>query len=350
MNVTPTPRTTSPSEAFVSVVVPVYNEARVLPELAERLVSVLTACSCRYEIIFVNDGSRDDSAEVLDRLAGLDPFVRVLHLSRNFGHQAAVQAGLLQATGDAVVVMDADLQDDPAALGRMLEKWSEGYDVVYAVRTARKEHAVKRFLFAAFYRLLNAISETPMPMDAGNFGLVDRRVAQEVARLPDRDRYYAGLRRWVGFHQIGIPVERGARYDGTPRVSLLGLLRLAKTAMFSFSSLPLTIFYTIAALSFLAFVGLGAFTLYHKLFTGLAISGWTSILMTVCFFGALNALGIAILGEYVWRIYNQVRARPLFMVERQVNCHPAGAEWDEEPRHRPFAAPHRPNGAAQRVE
>ncbi len=319
MNPAVRPRPTPLADALVSVVVPVYNEARVLAELVERLGAALASCGCRYEIVFVNDGSCDDSGEVLDRLAGADPFVRVLHLSRNFGHQAAVQAGLLHATGDAVVVMDADLQDDPAALPRLLAKWCEGFDVVYAVRTGRKENALKRFLFAAFYRVLNLISEVPMPMDAGNFGVVDRRVVREIARLPDRDRYYAGLRRWVGFSQVGVIVERGARYDGTPRVSFWGLWRLARTAMFSFSSLPLTLFYTIAGLSFLAFAGLGCFTLYHKLVTGLAVSGWTSTLMTVCFFGALNALGIAVLGEYVWRIYDQVRARPLFVVRRQVN-------------------------------
>jgi dolichol-phosphate mannosyltransferase len=319
------------SEAFVSVVLPVYNEARVLPELVERLSAALSSCGCRYEVIFVNDGSRDDSSAVLDDLAARDPFVRVLHFSRNFGHQAAVQAGLLQADGDVVAVMDADLQDDPDALPRLLEQWAAGYDVVYVIRTARKENPLKRFLFAAFYRVLNLVSEIPMPMDAGNFGLVDRRVAQEIARLPDRDRYYSGLRRWVGFSQVGVVVERGARYDGQPRVSLRGLWQLAKTALFSFSALPLTIFYTIAGLSFLLFAGLAGFTLYHKLFTGLAVSGWTSILMTVCFFGSLNALGIAILGEYVWRIYNQVRARPLFMVQRRVNC-PArqDADWTEE--------------------
>src|SRR5262249_7153721 len=161
----------------------------------------------------------------------------------NFGHQAAVQAGLAHAGGDAVVVMDADMQDDPASIGRFLDRWREGYDVVYAVRTNRKESAIKRFLFFAFYRVLNLLVKVPMPADAGNFGLVDRRVACEIAALCDRDRYYAGLRNWVGFRQIGVEVERGSRYDAAPRVSLFDLFRLAKSAIFSFSTLPLTLFY-----------------------------------------------------------------------------------------------------------
>lgn len=307
---------------------PVYNEEKVLETLLRSVVDAARAAGCQYEIIFVNDGSRDGSARLLDELAEAHPFVRVVHLSRNFGHQAAVQAGLAHASGDAVVIMDADMQDDPKAIIQFLEKWSEGYDVVYAIRYGRKEHAVKRLLFYGFYRLLNAISHTPMPADAGNFGLIDRRVAAEIARLADRDRYYAGLRSWVGFQQTGVKVERGPRYDGRPRVSFRGLVRLAKSAMFSFSSFPLTIFYSIGILSMATFLGLGGFTLFHKLFTGQAIPGWTTIVMTASFFGALNALGIAVLGEYVCRIYDQVRSRPLYLVDRRLNC---GEDWQSTP-------------------
>jgi len=243
----------------------------------------------------------------------------VLHLSRNFGQQAAVQAGLIHAAGDAVIVMDADLQDDPEALHRFFERWREGYDVVYALRVARQESAVKRFLFAGFYRLLGRITRPSIPEDAGNFGLVDRVVARTIAQVPDRDRYFPGLRSWAGFSQIGVHVARGARYDARPRVSLGGLWRLAKTAIFSFSSVPLTIFYAIFVLSALTFVSVGGFALYHKLVTGRAIPGWTSTIMTACFFGALNALGIGILGEYISRIYDQVRGRPVFVIARRVN-------------------------------
>jgi polyisoprenyl-phosphate glycosyltransferase len=311
---------------LVSVVLPLYDEAAVLHTLTRRVEAALQGTGCRYEIVFVNDGSGDESASILDRLARENPHVRVVHFSRNFGHQAAVQAGLTFAEGDAVVVMDSDLQDDPAAIRDFIARWREGYDVVYAVRHSRKENAVKRSLFYGFYRLLNAISETPIPNDAGNFGLVDRKVAEHIVRMADRDRFYPGLRRWVGFRQIGVPVERHARHDDRPRVSLRQLWRLAKSAIFSFSSFPLTAFYAIAALSMLACGAVCAFTLYHKLFTGLAVPGWTSMTMAASFFGAINALGIGILGEYVIRIYDQVRARPLFVVERQVNFGRRGAE------------------------
>ncbi len=307
------------AESLVSVVLPLYDEAQVLERLHKLVAAALAAAGCRYEILYVNDGSTDDSAAILDQLAAADPHVKVLHFSRNFGHQAAVQAGLCHAHGDCVIVMDSDLQDDPACIGEFLAKWQEGYDVVYAIRIGRKENAIKRFLFYSFYRVLNGLSRTPMPADAGNFGLLDARVAGEVTAMIERDRYFPGLRSWVGYRQTGVTVERGERHDDRPRVSLLGLFRLAKSAVISFSSIPLSMFYFIAALSMLVCVAVVAFTLYHKLFTGRAIPGWTSITVTSSFFGALNALGIGILGEYVVRIYDQVRARPMYVVARKVN-------------------------------
>ena len=306
-------------ETCVSIVLPLYNEANVLERLVQLVEGSLSSCGCDHEIIFVNDGSDDDSGRILDELARSDRRIRVIHFSRNFGHQAAVHAGLLHASGDAVVVMDSDLQDDPSCIPEYLTKWQQGYDVVYAIRTDRKENPVKRFLFFAFYRILNLISRTPIASDAGNFGLVDRRVAAQIAGLHDRDRYFPGLRSWVGFRQIGIPVERLARHDGRPRVSFVGLIRLAKSAIFSFSTLPLSVFYVIAAASVLIATILAGFVLYHKIHTGLAIPGWASITLTGSLFGALNALGIGILGEYVVRTYDQVRARPLFLVARRAN-------------------------------
>jgi glycosyltransferase involved in cell wall biosynthesis len=307
------------AKALISVIIPVYDEAQILEQLTQGVIQVIKACGHQHEIIFVNDGSKDDSAEILDNIASTDPCVRVLHFSRNFGHQAAVQAGFTYARGDAIIVMDADLQDDPGQIPRFLEKWRKGYDVVFAIRIARKENLIKRFLFSAFYRILNIISNIPIPVDAGNFGLVTRQVADEMILLKDRDRYLPGLRSWVGFKQIGVKIERGNRYDARPRVSLNDLWRLSKNAIFSFSSIPLTIFYGIALLSLFVFLCLIFFTLYHKFITGLAIPGWTSFLMVTSFFGAINALGIGILGEYVLRIYNQVRARPLFIIKRKVN-------------------------------
>lgn len=310
---------TTPETTLISVVLPVYNEVEVLTELVDAISQTLHETDCEFEIIFVNDGSIDGSGAKLDLLSGEHTKVRVVHLSRNFGHQAAVQAGLAHARGQAVIVMDSDLQDDPGCLPRFIDKWQQGYDVVYAVRFNRKESWPKRVLFYSFYRVLNAVAATPIPKDAGNFGLIDRRVVQEVVRLGECDRFFPGLRNWVGFRQIGIPVERLARYDQTTRVSPLQLFQLAKTAVFGFSRAPLTFFYLIALCSFLVFGFCFSFTLYHRLVTHLAIPGWTSITMTASFFGALNALGISVLGEYVVRIYDQVRGRPHFVVARRVN-------------------------------
>ena len=256
---------------------------------------------------------------LLDVLAAKNPEVRVIHFSRNFGHQAAVQAGLSHARGDAVVLMDSDLQDSPHAIGRFLVEWRAGYDVVYAVRVRRKESAPKRLLFAAFHRLMAAVASTPLPVDAGNFSLIDARAARQIVELAERDRYLPGLRSWVGFRQKGIEVERGPRYDGNPRVSLRGLWRLAKTAIFSFSTLPLAVFYFIGYSALAVFLGVGAFSLYCRLFTNLAVPGWTSDIVSQSFFGAVNALGVSMLGEYVIRIYDQVRARPLYLIDRTVN-------------------------------
>jgi polyisoprenyl-phosphate glycosyltransferase len=304
---------------LLSVVLPVYNEAEVLPVLAARIAGVLSACPMRYELIFIDDGSRDESPQVLDQLAAASDRIRVIHLSRNFGHQAAVQAGLSHARGDAVVLMDSDMQDAPEAIPRFLAEWRSGCDVVYAVRTRRKENLWKRSLFAAFHRLMSTVATTPIPAEAGIFSLIDRRVARQIVALGESDRYFPGLRAWIGLRQKGIEVERNARYDEHPRVSLWGLVRLAKTAMFSFSSLPLAIFHAIGVAAAMVFLGLSGFSIFCKLFTDWAIPGWTSHMLTGSFFGALNALGISILGEYVIRIYDQVRGRPAYVVDRLVN-------------------------------
>jgi dolichol-phosphate mannosyltransferase len=314
----------------ISLVLPVYNEIAVLSELNKTLQNALVETGYDFEIIFINDGSIDGSAELLDSIAAEYPNVRVVHFSRNFGHQSALQAGLTAARGDAVVIMDSDLQDGADAIPQFLKKWEEGYQVVYAVREKRKENFLKRLLFFGFYRLLKAVSAEDIPCDAGNFGLIDRRVANHIVHLPEQARFYPGLRHWVGFNQCGVLVERHERHDGQPRVSFWGLLSLARTAVFSFSTLPLMLFYAVAVISMVVCVGLTGFTLYHKIFTNLAIPGWASGVITASFFGTLNALGIAVLGEYVVRIFDQVRARPQFIIERTVNMYPP---------HEPMLAP-----------
>ncbi|HEX3998868.1 MAG TPA: glycosyltransferase family 2 protein [Pirellulales bacterium] len=327
-------------DTLVSVVLPVFNEVEVLKSLLGQVRMALASCRVRSEIVFVDDGSSDGSSRLLDQLAARYSDVRVIHFSRNFGHQAAVQAGLRHARGHAVVLMDSDLQDAPSAIGQFLERWREGYDIVYAVRVRRKERAWKRALFGAFHRLMSSVATTPIPAEAGNFSLIDARAVRQIVTLAERDRYLPGLRSWVGFRQCGIEVERNARYDARPRVSLRGLMRLAKTAIFSFSALPLTVFYLIACAAMAVFLGLGTFSLYCRLFTGLAIPGWTSYILSASFFGALNALGISMLGEYVVRIYDQVRARPFYLIDRTVNFAPQTRRADDGPTATDAADPH----------
>jgi dolichol-phosphate mannosyltransferase len=298
----------------LSVVLPVLNEEQVLPVLLARVTAAAQSLGIQHEVVFVNDGSKDGSAAVLDGFAVRNSVVRVIHLSRNFGHQAAVQAGLEHARGDLVWLMDSDLQDDPESLGRFIEQWQQGYDVVYAIRRDRKESLMKRALFAAFHRMLAAVASTPIPADAGNFSLMDARVVRQMVALSERDRYLPGLRAWVGFRQIGIEVRRGKRYDEQPRVSLRGLFRLAKTAIYSFSTLPLVLFHVLGLASMVTFAVLTAFSLYFRLFTDVTVPGWTSTVLIATFFGAINSLGISMLGEYVTRIYDQVRSRPIYLV------------------------------------
>lgn len=306
-------------QAKISIVLPLLNEESVLPRLLSDLKRTLNAVGCRWNIVLVNDGSTDGSVELIDAMAFADRRLKVVHLSRNFGQQPAVQAGMAYADGDAVVFMDSDGQDDPAAVRDMILRWLEGDDVVYAVRVGRKEGLIKRFLFKAFYGLLHRIASVDIPRDAGNFSLVDRRIADLLMRMDENDRYLPGLRSWAGFRQSALPVERFARHDQRPRVTLLGLVRLAKNALFGFSRVPLQAFYGLALIAAAVCIASIGFTLYHRFISGQAIPGWTSITSITAFFGAMNALGIAILGEYVSRIYDQVRNRPAFVVDRTCN-------------------------------
>ncbi len=216
------------NDVMISAVLPVYNESGVLRQLFGRVRDAIEKSGARQEIVFVDDGSTDGSAEMLDGLAADHPQVRVMHLSRNFGHQAAVQAGLAHAQGDVILLMDSDMQDAPEALPRFLLQWQAGYDVVYALRRDRPEALWKRLLFSSFHRMLAAVADTGIPAGAGNFSLIDARVADEIVRLGERDRYLPGLRSWVGFRQIGIEVRRLPRYDNNPRVSLRRLVAIGQ--------------------------------------------------------------------------------------------------------------------------
>jgi polyisoprenyl-phosphate glycosyltransferase len=304
---------------FVSVVLPVYNEVTALPRLVSQLQSVFGSLGHDFELVFVDDGSTDGSNAWLEDAARQRTDLTVVHLTRNFGHQAALQAGLEEARGDVVIVMDSDLQDDPAAIPRFLEAWRTGHEVVYAVRTHRQENWLKRSLFSAFYRVLRFVADAPIPMDAGNFGLLDRRVVNHLRAMPERTRYFPGLRNWVGFRQVGVPVARLSRYDAVPRVSFWQLVRLAKTAVFSFSSFPIFAFWAITAIS-AACLTAGVLTAAGYGVSGHPLPDGLGTLLTISLFTTLNAAGIAVLGEYIVRILDQVQGRPAYLVDRVVRA------------------------------
>jgi len=306
-------------QSTVSVVLPLLNEAGVLPRLLADLKHVLTSTGCKWNIVLVNDGSTDGSAELLDAMAYSDKRLKVIHLSRSFGQQAAVQAGLTAAHGDAVVLMDSDGQDDPTAIPEMIRRWAYGDDVVYAVQFGRKENIFKRLLFRSLHNVLHSVASIAIPRNAGNFGLIDRRVADILIQMDESDQYFPGLRSWVGFKQSALRVERFARHDRFPRVSIFGLFGLAKNALVGFSRVPLQAFYWLAGTCAAVCVSCIFFAFFHRLVTGAAVPGWASMTSLTSFFGAMNALGIAILGEYISRIYDQVRKRPAYVIARSAN-------------------------------
>ena len=306
-------------DSVISVVAPFYNEVKNINAFVEELENEFEKIgySDKHELILVNDGSTDGSDRELERIiSGRSGNIKVIHLSRNFGHASAVYAGLKHAGGEVIILMDSDMQDDPGCFELFLQKWREGYDVVYSKRSSRRESAPLRFLFWLFYRILLLMSDTYIPPDAGNFALMDKRVVNILLSLPEKNIYVPGLRAWVGFKQIGLPVPRRLRYDQSPRTNLKAKWNLAINAIFSFSYLPLIIFRILGILALMVSILLASFTLYHKLISGLAVTAWASNLITMTFFGGLNLFGIGIIGEYISRIYNEVRARPRYIIDR----------------------------------
>jgi dolichol-phosphate mannosyltransferase len=269
-----------------------------------------------YELLFVNDGSTDESPEMLDRLAATDERVRVVHLARNFGHQAAVTAGLVVARGNAVCVMDADLQDPPEVLPSFLAKWREGFQVVFAVRRKRKESAAKRLAYWTFYRLLNAISEISIPLDSGDFCLLDRSAVDLLNSLPERQRFVRGLRTWIGLKQVGVEYERDARYAGKPAYTAGKLIRLAVDGLVSFSNVPLKLVTRLGIFSLFASALMSVWVGYAFLYDDRTLRGWTSTAALILFTSAVQMISLGIIGEYLSRIFVEVKGRPTFLIAR----------------------------------
>jgi len=269
-------------------------------------------------LILVDDGSRDRSYELLVSLHERDARVKVLRLSRNFGHQIAISAGLEEAHGDAVVLMDGDLQDPPELLPELIARWKEGFGVVYTVKKSRRENPLKQLAFKSFYRILHALSSTRIPMDAGNFSLLDRRVADVLRAMPERNRYISGLRAWAGFPQTAVYYDRDPRFAGKPQMSLGRLVHLALDGIFSFSDVPLRLaIYLGLTTAALAFAG-ALYVIYAKVFTDRAILGWASTILSILFVGGMILVTLGVIGEYISRIYEEVKKRPLYVVRDRI--------------------------------
>ena len=303
----------------LSVVIPVYNSEKIFPELHRRLVKTLSDTVQSYEIIAVVDGCTDRSAEVIEIHTKENPHLKMVELSRNFGHQTAITAGLELSSGEMVVVMDDDLEDQPELLPKFLSKAQEGYDVVYGIRKKRKVSISRRVAFSFFYRLLNRLSAIDMPYDSGDFCLMKRPIVEALNAMPETNRYIRGLRTWLGLKQVGIEYERGRRPTGQSGYRLINYIKLAMDGILSFSYKPLTyvsvIGFVVASASFLAGMRLIILKLMQE---SSDVPGWASIMVAVLFIGGVQLISVGILGQYSARIYDEVNQRPKFVIKRTI--------------------------------
>jgi dolichol-phosphate mannosyltransferase len=323
-------------EPEISIVVPLYNEAATIAELYRRVSEALQDSGESYELVLVDDGSHDATAEIADDLHEADERVVVIHLSRNFGHQAAVSAGIDHARGRAVVLMDGDLQDPPEVIDEFLRAWRAGYDVVYAVRTKRKEGLLKRIAYASFYRLLHSISDLDVPLDSGDFCLMDRQVVEALKALPERSRFVRGLRTFVGFRQIGVRYERDARQAGTSKYSFFALVRLAVDGLVGFSGYPLTLVTQLGIGSLVLAIGLTAWVLMDAYWHHTAPRGWASLIVVVLYMSSIQLFSLGIIAEYIRRIFIETKGRPTYVVRGTRGLPVAAPESSPARRLRPL--------------
>jgi len=309
----------------VSVAIPVYNEEAVVPELLRRTRAVLDEIpGGPHQIVLVDDGSSDHTWELLEGAAEKDPRLVVVELSRNFGHQTALGAALNYVSGDVTVLMDGDLQDPPEAIPVLVEAYKQGYDVVYVQRVNRKEAWWLRACYYLFYRLLAVLSSIQLPLDAGDFGLMSRRVVQEIRRMPEHHRYLRGMRTWVGFRQIGIPIERAARRAGRTKYSPLRLLKLASDGIFAFSIVPLRAAAIFGATATGVSILYSIYSLYVKFWLH-APQGFTALILVITFLSGVNLFFLGIIGEYIGRVYEEAKGRPHYVVRKVVRQRSLGS-------------------------
>ena len=308
------------NKKILSIVVPCFNEEEVISATFKRLNGFCQELSgLDVEIIFIDDGSKDKTRELLKKYAAEDDRIKVICFARNFGHQIAVTAGIDAAVGDAVVLIDADLQDPPEVIHQMIDKWTDGYDVVYGTRTERPGESVFKLATArGFYRLLNKLSDVPIPLDTGDFRLMSRAVVDTLRAMPERDRFVRGMVSWVGFEQTALPYKRAERFAGQSKYPLRKMLRFATDGILSFSTKPLQMSVGVGMISaVIALMGI-AYALFLRVFTSTWVEGWTALMIAVLFIGGVQLVCIGILGEYIGRIYNEIKNRPLYVVQEYV--------------------------------
>ncbi len=312
----------------ISIAVPVFNEELVIPELLRRCRTVLDSIDGGpHEIVFVDDGSSDRTMELLEGAAEEDSRLVVIALSRNFGHQTALGAALDHVSGDVTVLMDGDLQDPPEAIPILLEWYQQGYDVVYVRRVNRKESWWLRVCYYLFYRLIAILSSIQLPLDSGDFALMSRRVVEEMRSMPEHHRYLRGLRTWVGFRQVGVPIERAARQAGRTKYSPIKLLKLAFDGIFAFSIVPLRASAMLGLAAIVLSFLFAAYSIFAKFFLHQAPQGFTALILVITFLSGVNLFFLGIIGEYVGRVYEEAKARPHYVIRKRVGQ--TGAHKDE---------------------
>ena len=306
----------------LSIVIPIFNEEALLHELRSRLMQVLEAACSDHEIIFVNDGSSDGTLEILRGFARNETRVCVVSLSRNFGHQRAITAGLSLADGDAVVIMDGDLEDPPEMIPELLAKWKEGSKVVVALRRSRQVGGLRGLLFRAFHRVFRYLSDFPVPPDSGVFCLLDRTAARQIVAMQEVNRFIPGLRSWIGFASTSICYDRGPRYAGEPKQTFARLLNYAFDAIFSFSYKPLRLSLVMGLFLFVLSSTYAFILVVLRLLNVNVVSGFTTVSVAILFFGGLILVSNGIIGEYLGRIYDEVKRRPLYVIEEVIRYEP----------------------------
>lgn len=309
------------NDKCISVVIPAYNEEEVIRQCYDSLTDVMIDTSYDYELVFVNDGSKDRTLSILDELARMDVHVRIVNFARNFGHQAAVTAGINSSRGDCVVIIDADLQDPPEVIHQMLEKWEEGYEVVYGKRRKRKGETLFKLASATlFYRFLQRMSDTHIPRDTGDFRLIDRKVVHVFNRMTERNKFIRGIISWIGFNQTFVEYDRNERMAGTTKYPLRKMLAFASDGIFSFSSKPLKLITRMGMLTVLLALIVLVYSLCAKLFDLPEVErGWTSIMMAITLFSGVQMLSLGVIGEYIARIYDESKSRPQYIVRETVH-------------------------------